>query len=119
MSAASAKTIGPPTAWPCPRLSRSTARIDRLIGRAPTEARQWRSADRGPKGGCPSDRAAARSPAAFAVSGFDGDEPTRQRPMPARRGLAEPDETGHCLAGAHSAVGGRVCAAMLRTATGQ
>ncbi|MFB6783159.1 IS701 family transposase [Streptomyces sp. NPDC056352] len=72
-------------------------RIDFLIGQAPPEAWQRLSAGSGAKGERFYDWAAARLPAVWE---FDGDEPTRQRWMPARRSIARPDEIAHYLASA-------------------
>ncbi|MFE2094906.1 IS701 family transposase [Streptomyces sp. NPDC059460] len=72
-------------------------RIDHLIGQAPPEAWQRLSAGSGAKGERFYDWAAARLPAVWE---FDGDEPTRQRWMPARRSIAKPDEIAYYLASA-------------------
>ncbi|MBP0450541.1 hypothetical protein J5Y04_13420 [Kitasatospora sp. RG8] len=67
-------------------------RIDHLVGQAPPEAWQRLSAGSGAKGERFYDWAAARLPAVWE---FDGDEPTRQRRMLARRSIARPDETAY------------------------
>ncbi|MFB7533818.1 IS701 family transposase [Streptomyces sp. NPDC056178] len=72
-------------------------RIDHLIGQAPPEAWQRLSAGSGAKGERFYDWAAARLPAVWE---FDGDEPTRQRWMLARRSIAKPDELTYYLASA-------------------
>ncbi|SFX54470.1 IS701 family transposase [Streptomyces atratus] len=72
-------------------------RIDHLIGQAPPEAWQRLSAGSGAKGERFYDWAAARLPAVWE---FDGDEPTRQRWMLARRSIAKPDEIAYYLASA-------------------
>lgn len=70
-------------------------RIAHLISQAPPEAWQRLSAGPGAKGERLYDRAAARLPSARE---FDGDEPIRQRWMPARRSIAKPDEIAYYLA---------------------
>ncbi|MFD8489479.1 IS701 family transposase [Streptomyces sp. NPDC059712] len=70
-------------------------RIDFLIEQAPPEAWQRLSAGSGAKGERYYDWAAARLPA---VSEFDGDEPTRQRWILARRSIHKPDEIAYYLA---------------------
>ncbi|MFD8708081.1 IS701 family transposase [Kitasatospora sp. NPDC059648] len=70
-------------------------RIDHLIGQAPPEAWQRLSAGVGAKGERLYDWAAARLPAVWE---FDGDEPTRQHWMLARRSIAKPDEIAYYLA---------------------
>ncbi|MFD5271557.1 IS701 family transposase [Streptomyces sp. NPDC058335] len=70
-------------------------RIDHLVGQAPPEAWQRLSAGSGAKGERLYDWAAARLPA---VGEFDGDEPTRQRWMLARRSITRPDEIAYYLA---------------------
>lgn len=73
------------------------SRIEHLIGQAPGEAWQRLSCGDGAKGPRLYDWAAARLPA---VWGFDGDEPTRQRWMLARRSITKPDELAYFLASA-------------------
>lgn len=70
-------------------------RIDHLINQAPPQAWQRLSAGSGVKGERHYDWAAARLPA---VAEFDGQEPTRQRWLPARRSITEPDEIAYYLA---------------------
>jgi len=70
-------------------------RIDHLIGQAPPKAWRRLSAGSGAKGERFYDWAAARLPA---VWDFDGDQPTRQRWMLARRSVAKPDEVAYYLA---------------------
>lgn len=70
-------------------------RIDHLIGQAPPEAWQRLSAGSGAKGERFYHWAAARLPA---VGEFDGDEPTRQRWLLARRSITKPDEIAYYLA---------------------
>ncbi|MFE3906361.1 IS701 family transposase [Streptomyces sp. NPDC059153] len=70
-------------------------RIDHLIGQAPPEAWQRLSAGSGVKGERFYDWAAARLPAVWES---DGDEPTRQRWMLARRSIARPDEIAYSVA---------------------
>jgi len=70
-------------------------RIDHLIGQAPDEAWQRLSYGDGAKGQRLYDWAAARL---LAVWEFDGDEPTRQRWMLARRSITKPDELAYFLA---------------------
>lgn len=72
-------------------------RIDHLISQAPPEAWQRLSAGSGAKGERFYDWAAVRLPAVWE---FDGDEPTGQRWMLARRSIAKPDEIAYYLAGA-------------------
>jgi SRSO17 transposase len=72
-------------------------RIDHLIGQTPPEAWQRLSAGSGAKGERFYDWAAAHLPAVWE---FDGDEPTRQRWMLARRSIAKPDEIAYYLASA-------------------
>lgn len=72
-------------------------RIDYLIGQAPAEAWQRLTCGDGAKGPQLYDWAAARLPAVWE---FDGDEPTRQRWMLARRSIAKPGETAYFLASA-------------------
>lgn len=72
-------------------------RIEYLIGQAPAEAWQRLSCSDGAKGPRFYDWAAARLPAVWE---FDGDEPTRQRWMLARRSITKPDELAHFLASA-------------------
>ncbi|RKE22140.1 SRSO17 transposase [Streptomyces sp. TLI_171] len=70
-------------------------RIDFLIAQAPPEAWQRLSAGSGAKGERLYDWAAARLPAVWE---FDGDQPTRQRWMLARRSLTKPDDVAYYLA---------------------
>jgi len=70
-------------------------RIDHLFGQAPLEAWQRLSAGPGAKGERFYDWAAARLPAVWE---FDGDKPTRQRWMLARRSITKPDEIAYYLA---------------------
>ncbi|MFB7678277.1 IS701 family transposase [Kitasatospora purpeofusca] len=70
-------------------------RIDHLIKQAPPEAWQRLSASPGAKGERFYDWAVARLPAVWE---FDGDEPTRQRWILARRSIARPDEIAYYLA---------------------
>ena len=70
-------------------------RIDHVLAQAPPEAWQRLSAGPGAKGERFYDWAAARLPAVWE---FDGDEPTRQRWMLARRSLSKPDEIAYYLA---------------------
>ncbi|MFJ2021900.1 IS701 family transposase [Streptomyces nodosus] len=70
-------------------------RIDFLFTQSPPEAWQHLSAGQGAKGERLYDWAAARLPA---VAEFDGDEPTRQRWMLARRSISRPDEIAYYLA---------------------
>lgn len=70
-------------------------RIDHLTGQAPPEAWQRLSAGDGAKGRRLYDWAAARLPSVWE---FDGDEPTRQRWMLARRSINKPDEIAYYLA---------------------
>jgi SRSO17 transposase len=70
-------------------------RIDHLLAQAPPEAWQRLSAGPGAKGERLYDWAAARLPA---VAESDGDEPTRQRWMLARRSISRPDESAYYLA---------------------
>ena len=70
-------------------------RIDHLLAQAPPEAWRRLSAGPGAKGERLYDWAAARLPAVWE---FDGDEPTRQRWMLARRSIAKPDEVAYYLA---------------------
>ena len=70
-------------------------RIDHLLIGAPPEAWRRLSAGPGAKGERLCDWAAARLPAVWE---FDGDEPTRQRWMLARRSIAKPDEVAYYLA---------------------
>lgn len=72
-------------------------RIDHLIGQAPNEAWQRLSCGDGAKGPRLYDWAAARLPAVWE---FDGDEPTPQRWMLARRSIVKPDELAYFLASA-------------------
>lgn len=72
-------------------------RIGHLIGQAPSEAWQRLSCGDGAKGPRIYDWAAARLPAVWE---FDGDEPTRQRWMLARRSTTKPDELAYFLASA-------------------
>ncbi|GGZ19960.1 transposase [Streptomyces nitrosporeus] len=72
-------------------------RIDHLIGQAPDEAWQRLSCGDGAKGPRLYDWAGARLPAVWE---FDGDEPTRQRWMLARRSITKPDELAYFLAAA-------------------
>lgn len=72
-------------------------RIDYLIGHAPPEAWQRLSCGDGAKGPRLYDWAAARLPAVWE---FDGDEPTRQRWMLARRSITRPEEIAYYLASA-------------------
>ncbi|MER7199695.1 hypothetical protein [Streptomyces sp. CB01635] len=71
--------------------------IDHLNGQAPPEAWQRLSCGDGAKGPRLYDWAAARLPAVWE---FDGDEPTRQRWMLARRSTTRPDEIAYYLASA-------------------
>ncbi|WP_344559663.1 IS701 family transposase [Kitasatospora saccharophila] len=70
-------------------------RIDFLIAQAPPEAWQRLPAGFGAKGERLYDWAAARLPAVWE---FDGDQPTRQRWMLARRSLTKPDDVAYYLA---------------------
>ncbi|WP_285740304.1 IS701 family transposase [Kitasatospora phosalacinea] len=70
-------------------------RIDFLITQAPPEAWQQLSAGSGAKGERLYDWAAARLPAVWE---FDGDQPTRQRWMLARRSLTKADDVAYYLA---------------------
>lgn len=70
-------------------------RIEYLIGQAPPEAWRRLSAGRGAKGERFYDWAAARLPAIWE---FDGDQPTRQRWMLARRSITKPEEIAYYLA---------------------
>lgn len=70
-------------------------RIDHLISQAPPEAWRHLSAGAGAKGERYYDWAAAHLPA---VAEFDGDQPTRQRWMLARRSISQPDEIAYYLA---------------------
>ncbi|CAL2066222.1 protein of unknown function [Streptomyces murinus] len=70
-------------------------RIDHLPAQAPPETWQRLSAGPGAKGERFYDWATARLPA---VREFDGDEPTRQRRMLARRSISKPDEIAYYLA---------------------
>ncbi|MFD0278845.1 IS701 family transposase [Kitasatospora sp. NPDC127111] len=70
-------------------------RIDFLIAQAPPEAWQRLSAGSEAKGERLYDWAAARLPAVWE---FDGDQPTRQRWMLARRSIARPDDVAYYLA---------------------
>ncbi|MER6153923.1 IS701 family transposase, partial [Streptomyces hirsutus] len=70
-------------------------RIDHLIAQAPPEAWQRLSAGPGAKGERFYDWAAARLPA---VAEPDGDEPTRQQWILARRSISRPDEIAYYLA---------------------
>ncbi|GAA5029136.1 IS701 family transposase [Streptomyces siamensis] len=72
-------------------------RIDHLIDQAPPEAWQRLSCGDGATGPRLYDWAAARLPAVWE---FDGDEPTRQRRMLARRSTTRPDEIAYYLASA-------------------
>jgi SRSO17 transposase len=68
---------------------------DRILREAPPEAWERLSAGPGAKGERYYDWAAARLPAVWE---FDGDEPTRQRWMLARRSFHKPDEIAYYLA---------------------
>ncbi|MFD7909092.1 IS701 family transposase [Kitasatospora sp. NPDC059747] len=70
-------------------------RIDHLIKQAPLEAWQRLSAGSGAKGERFYDWAGARLPSVWE---FDGDEPTRQRWMLARRSITRSDEIAYYLA---------------------
>ncbi|WTU62373.1 IS701 family transposase [Streptomyces sp. NBC_00056] len=70
-------------------------RIDHLISQAPPEAWQRLSAGHGAKGERYYDWAAARLPAVWE---FDGNEPTRQRWMLARRSITKRDDIAYYLA---------------------
>ncbi|MFE7438655.1 IS701 family transposase [Streptomyces tendae] len=70
-------------------------RIDHLIAQAPPEAWQRLSAGPGAKGERLYDWAATRLPA---VTESDGDEPTRQRWILARRSISRPHEIAYYLA---------------------
>ncbi|GAA3476048.1 hypothetical protein GCM10018966_005750 [Streptomyces yanii] len=72
-------------------------RIEGLFAQAPDEAWEKISCGNGAKGERFYDWAAARLPAVWE---FDGDEPTRQRWMLARRSIAKPDEIAYYLASA-------------------
>jgi hypothetical protein len=70
-------------------------RIDFAFAQAPDYAGEGHSCGAGAKGPRVYDRAAARLPA---IDDFDGDEPTHDRWVPARRSLARPDEIAYYLA---------------------
>ncbi|MEY9849722.1 SRSO17 transposase [Streptacidiphilus sp. BW17] len=72
-------------------------RIDHLFTQAPAEAWQRLSAGQGAKGERVYDWAAARLPSVWE---FDGDQPTHQRWMLARRSTARPNEIAYYLASA-------------------
>ncbi len=70
-------------------------RIEHLLTQAPPEAWRRLSAGAGAKGERLYDWAGARLPSVWE---FNGDEPTRQRWMLARRSIARPDEVAYYLA---------------------
>ncbi|MEU5365661.1 IS701 family transposase [Streptomyces sp. NPDC005925] len=70
-------------------------RIDFAIAQAPDDAWERHSCGNGAKGPRVYDWAAAQLPA---MDDFDGDQPTHQRWVLARRSLARPDETAYYLA---------------------
>ncbi|MGK5545665.1 IS701 family transposase [Streptomyces sp. URMC 127] len=70
-------------------------RIDHAIAQAPEEAWERMSCDDGAKGPRLYDWAAARLPA---IDVFDGDAPTHERWILARRSMARPDETAYYMA---------------------
>ena len=70
---------------------------DRILREAPPQAWRRLSTGSGARGERSYDWAAARLPAVWE---FDGDEPTRQRWMPARRSITRPDEIACCPASA-------------------
>ncbi|WP_443042028.1 IS701 family transposase [Streptomyces sp. B21-079] len=70
-------------------------RIDFAIAQAPDDAWERHSCGSGAKGPRIYDWAAARLPA---IDDFDGDQPTHQRWVLARRSLARPDEVAYYLA---------------------
>lgn len=70
-------------------------RIDFAIAQAPDDAWERHSCGNGAKGPRIYDWAAARLPA---IDDFDGDQPTHQRWVLARRSLARPDEVAYYLA---------------------
>nr|WP_258017712.1 hypothetical protein [Streptomyces noursei] len=65
-------------------------RIDFAIAQAPDDAWERHSCGNDAKGPRGYDWAAAQLPA---IDDFDGDQPTRQRRVLARRSLARPDES--------------------------
>ncbi|GHE29239.1 hypothetical protein GCM10017771_44840 [Streptomyces capitiformicae] len=70
-------------------------RIDFAITQAPEDAWERHSCEAGAKGPRVYDWAAARLPA---IDDFDGDAPTHDRWVPARRSPARPDEIAYYLA---------------------
>ncbi|MGC9501399.1 IS701 family transposase [Streptomyces sp. WG7] len=70
-------------------------RIDFAIAQAPDDAWERHSCGNGAKGPRVYDWAAAQLPA---IDDFDGDQPTHQRWVLARRSLARPDEIAYYLA---------------------
>ncbi|MFE0420830.1 IS701 family transposase [Streptomyces tendae] len=80
-----------PKSQPVPALGR----IDLVIGQAPDEAWERHSCGDGAKGPRVYDWAAAKLPA---VHDFDGDQPTHDRWVLARRSLARPEEIAYYLA---------------------
>ncbi|MFF7163449.1 IS701 family transposase [Streptomyces sp. NPDC008086] len=70
-------------------------RIDFAIAQAPDDAWEQHSCGNGAKGPRVYDWAAAQLPA---IDDFDGDQPTHQRWVLARRSLARPDEIAYYLA---------------------
>lgn len=70
-------------------------RIDFVIAQAPDDAWERHSCGNGAKGPRVYDWAAAQLPA---IDDFDGDQPTHQRWVLARRSLARPDEIAYYLA---------------------
>ncbi|WP_413098204.1 IS701 family transposase [Streptomyces sp. Inha503] len=85
-------------------------RIDFAIAQAPEEAWERHSCGSGAKGPRVYDWAAAQLPA---IEEFDGDQPTHQRWVLARRSLARPEEIAYYLA---YAAGGTAVAELVRVA---
>ncbi|MFF7656202.1 IS701 family transposase [Streptomyces sp. NPDC007983] len=85
-------------------------RIDFAIARAPEEVWERHSCGNGANGPRVYDWAAAQLPA---IDDFDGDQPTRQRWVLARRSLARPEEIAYYLA---YAPGGTTGAELVRVA---
>ncbi|MER8226560.1 IS701 family transposase [Streptomyces sp. NPDC094143] len=80
-----------PKSQPVPALGR----IDLVIAQAPDEAWERHSCGEGAKGPRVYDWAAAKLPAVY---DFDGDQPTHDRWVLARRSLARPEEIAYYLA---------------------
>ncbi|MGW2836011.1 IS701 family transposase [Streptomyces sp. NPDC001286] len=92
--------IGSVLAVPKSQHVHALGRIDFAIAQAPDDAWERHSCGNGAKGPRVYDWAAARLPA---IDDFDGDQPTHQRWVLARRSLARPDEIAYYLAHAPNA----------------